>query len=94
MKPKLLLVILIFFSAPVLAQEFRVHGKVTNTKLEPLALVSIEVKNTKIGTTTKNDGTFELSLDEGMYDFIISMIGYKPQFINVIVKKAPYVLNV
>jgi hypothetical protein len=94
MKPKLLLTILIFFSVPLLAQEYRVHGKITNTKLEPLALVSIEVKNTKIGTTTKNDGTFEFSLDEGMYDLIISMIGYKPQLINIIVKKEPYVLNV
>jgi hypothetical protein len=94
MKPKLLLAILVFFSAPLLAQQYRVHGKITNTKLEPLAFVSIELKNTKIGTTSKNDGTFELSLDEGMYDLIISMIGYKPQIINIIVKKGPYALNV
>jgi hypothetical protein len=94
MKPQLLLIVLVFFSASLLAQEYRVHGKITNTKLEPLALVSIQVKDTKIGTTTKNDGTFELSLDEGMYDLIITMLGYKPQVINIIVKKAPYVLNV
>lgn len=83
-----------FFSAALSAQEYRVHGKITNTRLEPLALVSIEVKDTKIGTTTKNDGTFELSLGDGMYDIVISMLGYKPQIINIIVKKAPYVLNV
>lgn len=94
MKPQLLFVVLIFFSIPLLAQEYRVHGKITNTKLEPLALVSIQVKDTKIGTTTKNDGTFELLLDEGMYDLVITMLGFKPQVINIIVKKAPYVLNV
>lgn len=85
---------MLFFPAYLFAQEYRVHGKITNTKLEPLALVSIEVKNTKIGTTTKNDGTFELLLDDGMYDLVITMIGYKSQLINIVVNKAPYVLNV
>jgi hypothetical protein len=94
MKPALLIPVLLFVSLPVLAQEYRVHGRITDTKLQPLALVSIEVKNTKIGTTTKNDGSFELSVGEGMYDLVITMLGYKPQLINIVVKKAPYVLNV
>lgn len=91
---KLLFIILMFFSAPLFAQNYTVYGKITNTRLEPLALVSIEVKDTKIGTTTNNDGRFKLSLEEGMYDVVITMLGYKPQVINIIVKKAPYVLNV
>jgi hypothetical protein len=94
MKPTLLLTILVFFSVPLLAQEYRVHGKITNTKLEPLAFVSIQVRDTRIGTTTKNDGMFELSLEEGMYNLVITMLGFKPQIINIIVKKAPYILNV
>lgn len=94
MKPALLIPVLLFFSLPVLAQQYPVHGRITDTKLQPLALVSIEVKNTRIGTTTKNDGSFELSVGEGMYDLVITMLGYKPQLINIVVKKAPYVLNV
>ena len=94
MKPKSLLFILLLFPVCLFAQEYRVYGKITNTKLEPLALVSVEVKDTKIGTTTKNDGTFELLLDNGMYNLVITMIGYKPQLINIVVSKAPYVLNV
>lgn len=95
MRPKLILLIAFipgYLSSA--AQEYRVHGKITNAKLEPLALVSIEVKGTRLGATTKNDGSFELSLEEGMYDLVLSMVGYKSQVITIVVKKAPYLLNV
>lgn len=94
MNPKLLFLFLTGF-LPVLAfsQTYRVHGKITNTKLEPLALVSVEVKDYKLGTTTREDGTYEISLEEGKYDLLVTMIGYKPQVITIVVKGRDYQQN-
>ena len=74
--------------------QYRVHGRITNTRLEPLAFVSVQLKDSRLGTTTKEDGTYELMLDQGKQDLVISMIGYKSQVITIIVQKAEYVQNV
>ena len=75
------------------AQYFKISGKVTNDKLEPLALVSIQVKGSVKGTISKEDGSYELRLEEGTYDLAFSMLGYKTLLINVIVKK-DYIQNI
>lgn len=69
------------------AQTYKVQGSVTTTKLEPLSFVSVQVKGYPTGTITKNDGTYEVQLEEGKYDFIISMIGYKTQSFTLVVTK-------
>jgi hypothetical protein len=90
----------LFFSALLLfigilshAQSFTVYGKVTNAKQEPLAFVTIQLKEQGIGTTTKEDGTFAMNLEIGQYNLVVSMIGYKTQVINVVVNK-DYPLNI
>ena len=80
--------ILLILSSSVYGQSYKVYGKITNTKLEPLAFASIEIKGLKLGTITKEDGTYELQLDEGKYDLIISMIGYHSQIVTIIVGKS------
>lgn len=60
-------------------QSYKLHGKITNARLEPLAFVSVQVKEWQTGTTTKENGEYELLLEEGVYDLVISMIGYKSQ---------------
>ena len=87
-----LLTVLIFTNSSF--AQYRVHGKITNTRLEPLAFVSVQLKDSRLGTTTKEDGTYELMLDPGKQDLVISMIGYKSQVITIIVQKAEYVQNV
>lgn len=82
-----LLCLLILFSVPAAAQVYTVSGKVTNSKLEPLAFASVRVQEALRGTTTKEDGTYELTLEEGRYTFIISIIGYKPHTFTVAVTK-------
>jgi len=69
------------------AQYFTVSGKITDNKLEPLALVTIQVKDMQTGVVTKEDGTYELKLEEGKYDLIITMLGYKTQIITLTVTK-------
>ncbi len=75
------------------AQYFRVSGKITDNKLEPLALVSIQIKGFSTGTLTREDGTYELKMEEGKYDLIISMVGFKTQIISLVITKN-YVQNI
>src|SRR5580765_3043152 len=85
---------LLLFSSAVAAQSYKVYGKITNTKLEPLAFVSVEVKEIKTGTITKEDGSYELQLEEGKYDLVVSMIGYQSQVITIIVGRSTYQKNI
>jgi len=85
-KPLLLLSVLFSFSQTSLCQSFKVSGKVTNSSLEPLAYVSIAIKDLKIGTTTKADGSYALQLTEGHYELVFTMIGYKQQVIELVVR--------
>ncbi|MEI9910674.1 MAG: carboxypeptidase-like regulatory domain-containing protein [Bacteroidota bacterium] len=75
------------FSPILHAQYFKVSGKITNNRLEPLALVTIQVKDLQAGVITKEDGTYELNLEEGKYDLIISMMGFKTQIITLTITK-------
>jgi hypothetical protein len=68
-------------------QTYKVSGKVVNRQLEPLAFASIEIKEFKYGTTSKEDGTYELQLEEGKYDVVVSMIGYKATLVTLVVNK-------
>ena len=89
----ILLVLLLFGFSFAQAQYFKISGKITNDKLEPLALVSIQVKGSVKGTISKEDGTYELHLEEGTYDLAFSMLGYKTLLINVVVTR-DYVQNI
>jgi len=87
----LLVLLLGFYGAH--AQYFKISGKITNDKLEPLALVSIQVKGSVKGTISKEDGSYELRLEEGTYDLAFSMLGYKTLLINVVISR-DYVQNI
>jgi hypothetical protein len=95
MNQNLLLTCLIAFSCVYAqAQTVKVYGKITNSKLEPLAFATVQVKEFRLGTVTKENGMYELHLEEGKYDLVISMVGYKSQVITVIVRKADYIQNI
>lgn len=79
--------LLLLLGAAAYGQTFKVYGKVVNRQLEPLAFASIEIKEFKYGTTTKEDGTYELQLEEGKYDIVVSMIGYKSTLVTIAVTK-------
>ncbi len=75
------------FSANGFSQQHLLRGKIINSKQEPLAFASIEVKEVKLGTVTKEDGTWSLDLEQGKYELVITLVGYKPQVITVVVNK-------
>lgn len=59
------------------AQVYKVQGRITNSKLEPLAFATVQVQELQRGTTTKENGTYEFLLEEGTYHLVFSMVGYK-----------------
>jgi len=88
-----LLPVLLFCFSAAQAQYFKVSGKITNNKLEPLALVSVQLKGSVKGTVSRDDGTYELQLEEGSHDLVFSMLGYKTLLINLVVTK-DYLQNI
>jgi hypothetical protein len=87
MHRNLLLTLLLLTGITATAQSVKVYGKITNAKTEPLAFASVQVKEYKQGSITKEDGSYELELEEGKYELVISMIGYKVQVITIIIRK-------
>jgi len=90
----ILLFISFTFSATAFSQYHKIFGKITNGKQDALAFASVQVKEIKQGTITKEDGSYILELEEGKYDLVITLVGYKPQVITIIVRKADLQQNI
>lgn len=69
----------------VAQQSPKLIGKVTNSKNEPLAGVTIKVAGAAGGTTTEVDGRFTLTLSPGKkYTLIFTAVGYsKKKFLRL-----------
>ncbi len=73
----------------------QIAGKVTGAKGEPLPYVNIYLENSYTGTTSNDDGNYELSISEpGEYKIIFQYLGFKTEAREVSVTSFPYVLNV
>jgi TonB-linked SusC/RagA family outer membrane protein len=77
-----LCVILLFSSSQLLAQK-TVTGTITDEKGTPIPNASIIVKGTSIGTITKSDGTYSLSIPSNAKQLEFSSTGFIAQAINV-----------
>lgn len=56
-----------------------ITGKVTDEKGQPLPGVSIVVKGTKTGTSTNNDGAFQIGVPDAGGSLVFSYVGYNTQ---------------
>jgi hypothetical protein len=61
-----------------------ISGTITDaeTKL-PLEGASVFAQNTTVGTVSKNDGSYKLSLGKGGFELVVSYTGYESQRVNV-----------
>ncbi len=83
-------VLIFFFSLLALslsAQEVRVYGKVMNNKFEPLPYATVHLKTSSRGTVSKEDGSYELFISPGTYEIVVSMMGYKPRILPMVVSE-------
>lgn len=85
----LLFTMLLFSSAPVLAQAGFISGKVTNAEDgEPLIGANVVIEGTTMGSSTDVDGNYRiLNVRPGTYTIVVRYIGYQTKFIeNVLVQ--------
>ena len=62
----------VFFAVQALAQQRTITGKVTDEKGNPVANVSVLVRGTTTGTTSKADGTYSLAIPANAKVVIVS----------------------
>src|SRR5512144_2755740 len=82
--------ILILFPLVLFGQQSEsgyLKGKITTADQQPAAYVSVQIKNSTIGTITDVNGNFEIrKIKPGYYILHISLLGYSDQEIEVTIK--------
>ncbi|MBT8276853.1 MAG: DUF5686 and carboxypeptidase regulatory-like domain-containing protein [Bacteroidia bacterium] len=87
-----LLLLFLLFSLQLSAQ---IAGKVTNGSGEPLPYVNIYLEGTYTGTTSNEDGNYELSVtEEGNYTVVFQFLGFTKVIKEISVDSFPYILNI
>ncbi|MCK8481142.1 DUF5686 and carboxypeptidase regulatory-like domain-containing protein [Psychroserpens algicola] len=72
----------------------QVKGTVTDTKNEPLPFVNIYIENTYTGTTSNEDGNYELNVTQAKtYTVVFQFLGYKTVKKTIEIQSFPYTLN-
>lgn len=67
--------------------QYRLAGTITNTRLEPLAFASLQLKGRPTGVLSREDGSYSIELSSGIHELIVSMIGYTPKTVKVVINK-------
>ena len=89
---KLLLLTLLLLSGVISAQ---VVGEITDTNGEKLPYVNIYLENSFTGTTSNQEGNYELEISKpGEYTIVYQFLGFKTQKKTVNIQSFPYTLNV
>lgn len=91
MQLRLTILILIIFPALLFGQKSdsgNLKGKITTSDNQPAEYVSVQIKNSPIGTTTDKIGNFEIGkIKTGEYVILISLLGYSDQDTTIIIKQ-------
>jgi TonB-linked SusC/RagA family outer membrane protein len=84
MKRFLLLLAALWSFAALYAQTTRtISGMVTDERGNPVPSATVQVKGTDVGTTTRNDGRFTLTLPANARTLVISYVGYDEREITI-----------
>jgi TonB-dependent starch-binding outer membrane protein SusC len=73
----------LFSTGELLAQNRTITGKVTDDKGAPIPNASVLVSGTSIGTTTGNDGTFQLSVPSTAKLLVISAVDMADKIVSI-----------
>lgn len=92
MKYNLTLFLFFIFSISAFSQ---ITGKVTNASQEPLPYVNIYLENTFTGTTTNENGVYELEVSNpGDYTLVFQFLGYKTLKKDIAPEEFPFILDI
>lgn len=81
-------ILLLILAQTVSSQYYKVSGVVMDNKKEPLALASVEIKEQRRGVITKDNGSFEFSLERGKYSLVVSLIGYQTRVVTIFINNS------
>jgi hypothetical protein len=85
-----ILVVLLFFSTPLLAQ---ISGRVIDAETrQPLAFVHVVINDSQLGTMTDIDGLFSLQIPPGKEHIQLSYVGYFTQSFLITNKDEPVLI--
>ncbi|QNK78019.1 carboxypeptidase-like regulatory domain-containing protein [Winogradskyella sp. PAMC22761] len=91
MQKQLLSLLLLVFTTLVSSQ---IKGNITDQNNDPLPFVNILIENTYKGTTSNDDGYYELNISTPKtYTIVFSYLGYKTVKQEVNITKFPYQLD-
>lgn len=91
MNPQLILVLIFLFFNYAFSQ---VKGLVIDNENQPLPFVNVYVENTFVGTTSNEDGMYELDINEPKtYTIVFQHLGYKTIKKKVDIISFPFSLN-
>ena len=77
------IVCILFFGIHSAFSQNSISGKVTSEG-EALPFVNLYLKRTKLGTSTNNNGFYQLkNIPDGNYTLVISSVGFKPKSIKI-----------
>ena len=84
-------ILLLFFSCFSFAQ---IKGKVTDLKGNALPYASVTIEKTYIGTSTNENGEYELNIKKtGKYTLVFKILGYKTKTITQEINSFPVLIN-
>ncbi|MFV9551450.1 SusC/RagA family TonB-linked outer membrane protein [Algibacter sp. PT7-4] len=84
----LVILISIFYSTILIAQNGEVHGVVVDETLLPASGVNVVIKGTSKGTITDFDGNFNIkNIQTGTIQIELSSIGFKTKLIDVVLNE-------
>ncbi|MEO7924390.1 MAG: DUF5686 and carboxypeptidase regulatory-like domain-containing protein [Chitinophagaceae bacterium] len=89
--------LLFIFLLPALfsySQLYKISGVIQDGRKEPLPLASVEIKELKKGSVSKDDGSYEFFLERGKYDVVVSMVGFKTKVVTVYINDADIAENI
>lgn len=91
MAKNLLACLIMLLCAPCFSQ---IKGRITDQKNHALPYVNIYVENTFTGTTSNDEGYYELNLNTpGTYTIVFQFLGYKTVKKEVKIEQFPYILD-
>ena len=86
----LLLILLVSFFSNA-----QIRGTITDNKGTPLSLVTILEENTYNGTSSNEQGNYELNIKKaGKHTIVFQYLGYKTQKITLTIDKFPFTKNI
>lgn len=81
--PGIPLVMLLLFSFYSFAQSFPVSGRITDANGQPLAGVTVQVKDSDLRTLSNNEGNFQINAPSATASLLLSYVGFAEQEVAI-----------